>query len=64
MDLWRWLSVASDAASLFGVIAALTVLPIYRVLRTMRQNHLEHIEAAVARIEAKLEDHIKWHLDH
>jgi hypothetical protein len=57
-----WPEIDAAIAAVGGLLAGVFV-PIFRFLWKIRYNELHHIQASVDRIEAKLDQHILWHLD-
>jgi hypothetical protein len=53
------------AAIVLSIVGSLVSIGafVYKEIRTLKNNHLRHIEDGVDRVEKKLDKHIDWHLD-
>jgi hypothetical protein len=50
--------------NVLGVLILPMLFFVWREMRRVRDNDLKHIQDGLDRIEAKLEAHLSWHLDH
>ena len=59
-SLHEWIASITGIASLLilGVF-----VPLFNRMTQLRDNHIQHILEGQERIEAKLDNHISWHLN-
>ena len=50
--------------NIIGVLVLPALFFVWREMRRVRENDLKHIQDGLDRIEARLEEHLRWHLDH
>ena len=50
--------------NIIGVLVLPALFFVWREMRRVRENDLKHIQDGLDRIEARLEEHLQWHLDH
>ena len=58
---WPYLQTVIN---LLGALVLPMLFFVWRETRKVRENDLKHIQLGIDRIEARLEEHLRWHLDH
>lgn len=59
-----WSSFVDIYDVVFKLVVGGVLVPIARMLWTIKTNHLQHIDQKLEKIDSKLDSHINWHLDH
>lgn len=50
--------------NILGILVLPGLFFVWREMRRVRENDLAHIQGGLNRIEERLEEHLRWHLDH